>query len=295
MPITAIEDMTRRMTRTARRSRQFVRHPARTVDDARKMLASAQRVLGSSGGAPSPLLRRRSLGRRFEAHDFPLQDIRQAGRAAGGTVNDAYLAGLCGTLRLYHEALGVPVDAVPLAIPVSLRTDDDPAGGNRFAGALIAAPVGEPDPAVRIARIHELVLTTIAEPAIGVLSALAPLASRLPAPLLAALSSAGTGPDVQASNVPGYPTRSYMAGAELTAGWSFGPLPGVAMMVVLGSSVGTCYVGVHYDTAAITDQALFAQCLRAGFDEVLSLKPVDAAPQCKEGASARRQPKKGAE
>jgi hypothetical protein len=56
------------------------------------------------------------------------------------------------------------------------------------------------------------------------------------------------------------------------------------MMVVLSSSVGTCYVGVHYDTAAVTDQALFARCLEAGFDEVLSL---GRAP-----ASAKRKPRK---
>ena len=50
-----------------------------------------------------------------------------------------------------------------VAMPVNLRTDDDPAGGNRFAGARIAAPIGEPDPARRILLIREQVLTAPAE------------------------------------------------------------------------------------------------------------------------------------
>ena len=49
-------------------------------------------------------------------------------------MNDAYLAGLCGALRLYHQELGVLIGTLPMAVPVNLRSDADPAGGNRFAG-----------------------------------------------------------------------------------------------------------------------------------------------------------------
>ena len=83
---------------------------------------------------PSPLLRRRSLSSRSEAIDMKLADMRAAAKAAGGSINDAYLAGLCGALRQYHDALGVPIDSLPMAVPVNLRADADPAGGNRFAG-----------------------------------------------------------------------------------------------------------------------------------------------------------------
>ena len=75
-----------------------------------------------------------------------LADLRAAAKAAGGSVNDAYLAALSGGLGRYHEALGLPVDELPMALPVSLRTADDPAAGNRITGITIAAPVGEPEP-----------------------------------------------------------------------------------------------------------------------------------------------------
>lgn len=279
MPVTAIRDVVRQTSRGVRLGRRFVEQPARAVADVSKMLASAQRVMGPSPAPPSPLLRRRSLGRRLEALEVPLDDLRQAGRAAGGSVNDAFIAALCGALRMYHEALGVPVDAVSLALPVSLRTDDDPVGGNRFAGARIVAPVGEPDPARRIALVRERVLSAVAEPAINILSFIAPIASRLPASMLASVSSRGGGIDVQASNVPGYPADPYIAGARIAKLLPFGPLPGVPIMIVLVTQTRTCYVGAHFDTASITDSELFAKCLRAGFDEVLAFGLASPRPR----------------
>ena len=53
--------------------------------------------------------------------------------------------------------------------------------------------------------------------------------------------------------------------------YGLGPLPGVAMMCVLVSRAGYCTITTRYDRASITDPALFAGCLLAGFDEVLAL------------------------
>ena len=63
----------------------------------------------------------RSLSTRTEAIDIPLSDLHQAAKAAEGSINDAYLAGLCGALRLYHEAFGIPISTLPMAVPVNLR------------------------------------------------------------------------------------------------------------------------------------------------------------------------------
>ena len=186
-------------------------------------------------------------------------------------MNDAYIAGLCGALRRYHDALGVPIDALPLALPVNLRSDDDPAAGNRFAGARIVAPIGELDPAQRIASIREQVLAAVGEPAISSLSAVAPVLARLPQPIIDTLASLGTGVDVQASNVPGFPDPPYIAGAKMMKTLAFGPVPGVAMMAVMFTEGGVCYLGINYDTASITQPNLFARCLREGFDEILAM------------------------
>src|ERR1700758_162701 len=85
----------------------------------------------SRAAEPSPLLRRRSLATRSEALDIPLADLHKAAKAGGGSINDAYLAGLCGALGRYHQALGVPMATLPMAVPVTLRAESDAAGGNR--------------------------------------------------------------------------------------------------------------------------------------------------------------------
>jgi diacylglycerol O-acyltransferase len=74
---------------------------------------------------------------------------------------------------------------------------------------------------------------------------------------------------VQASNVPGHAQDTHIGGAKVLRNFPFGPLPGAAMMVVMLSHVGRCYVGINYDTASVTDHELFARGLQEGFDEVM--------------------------
>jgi diacylglycerol O-acyltransferase len=53
--------------------------------------------------------------------------------------------------------------------------------------------------------------------------------------------------------------------------YGIGPLPGVAMMVVLISRGGYCTITTRYDRAAVRDESLWARCLLEGFDEILAL------------------------
>ena len=246
------------------------RNPASALFGAIDYARSGRRVV-SRAAEPSPLLRRRSLSTHTEAVEMRLGDLHRAARAADGSINDAYLAGLCGALRLYHEALGVPIATLPMAVPVNLRADADPAGGNRFAGVNLAAPVGVADPRTRIARIRKQMIARREEAAIDVLGAVAPVLGLLPDAVLEAVSGNVIASDVQASNVAFYPGDTYVAGAKVLRQFGIGPLPGVAMMVVLVSRGGFATITVRYDRAAVVEPALFAQCLRQGFDEVLAL------------------------
>jgi WS/DGAT/MGAT family acyltransferase len=271
-PISVIGGVVERAGHAVGVSTRALRQPGRAANDVAKFVGSARRVIGRPPVPPSPLLSRRGLGRRLEWHEFPFDRFRRAAKAAGGSVNDAYIAALCGALRRYHDALGVPIEALPMALPVNLRNDDDPAAGNRFAGARIVAPIAERDPATRIALVREQVINAVAEPAINSMTTVAPVFARLPQTVIDAMASLGTGVDVQASNVPGFPEAPYIAGAKMLKTLAFGPVPGVAMMVVMFTEGGMCYLGINYDTASITDQDLFARCLREGFDEVLALE-----------------------
>lgn len=231
---------------------------------------SSARVMRQAA-PPSPVLSMRSLSSRSEAIDIKLSDLHRAAKAGGGSINDAYLAGLCGALRRYHEALGVPVATLPMAVPVSLRRDSDPSGGNRFTGINLAAPIGTADPALRIKKIRSQMTARREEVAIDVIGAVAPLVALLPDAALEAMTGSVLSADVQASNVPVYQDDTFIAGAKVLRQYGLGPLPGVAMMVVLVSRSGYCTIAARYDRAAITDASLFARCLKEGFDEVLAL------------------------
>lgn len=270
LPAAALGALRRAASGAAAVAGHVVRDPLGELGGSLDYLRSGTRVMAQAAET-SPLLRRRSRATRAEAIDIDFTALRTAAKAAGGSLNDAYLAGLCGALRRYHEALSMPVASVPMAVPVSVRSDDDPAAGNRFTGVTLEAPIGQTDPSERIRAVRAQMLSRREEPAMGLFGAIAPALSLLPQPLIEAVAEAVATPDVQASNVPGYTSDTYLAGAKVLRQYGLGPLPGVAMMVVMVSRAGLCTVTARYDLASVTDPALFANCLRDGFDEVLAL------------------------
>ncbi|GAB7143360.1 WS/DGAT/MGAT family O-acyltransferase [Mycobacterium riyadhense] len=256
---------------------RVVLDPASAVSGIVGYALSSMRVINRAA-EPSPLLRRRSLTTRTEAIDIRLADLHKAAKAGGGSINDAYLAGLSGALRRYHAALGVPISTLPMAVPVNLRADADAAGGNRFTGVNIAAPLGTADPVARMKKIRAQMTQRRDEPAMNVIGAMAPVLSVLPTAVLEGISGSVIGSDVQASNVPVYPGDTFIAGAKILRQYGIGPLPGVAMMVVLISRGGWCTITVRYDRASVRNDELFGQCLLEGFDEILALAG-DPAPR----------------
>ncbi|HEY3732400.1 MAG TPA: HAD-IB family hydrolase [Streptosporangiaceae bacterium] len=225
--------------------------------------------------AGSALLAPRGGGWHFEMLEVPLAGLKAGAKAGGGSLNDGLLAAVIGGFRRYHERLHAPADRLTVGFPISLRTQDDPQGGNRFTGARFAADMAELDPAARIAAVRQFVLTArsnggnAADPVAG---ALAPALGWLPAPVIAAVSGRLTSTnDVQVSNVPGVPYPVYIAGSRITQMFPFGPLPGCAAMITLISHNDECCIGINTDTVAVTDPSGLAGDLSAGLDEVIAL------------------------
>jgi diacylglycerol O-acyltransferase / wax synthase len=260
-----------------------LRRPGQLLHEAANYAASAQRVLGQPPASGSPLLAARGGSWRFVALELPFADLRAAAKAAGGTVNDAYLAALLGGFRMYHEQMGHPFPAagtMPVSMPVSVRTDADNSGGNRFAPARLAGPVGIVDPRDRIIEVGKLMRAARSEPALESADHVMPLLARLPSAWTAKLAGGLTaGNDLQASNVPGIREEVFLAGARIERVFGFAPLPGCASMITMTSHGHLCCVAANLDAAAITDPDLFARSLEQGFREVLSLHPGAGAPR----------------
>jgi diacylglycerol O-acyltransferase len=246
--------------------------PIGATTEAIRFAASLRRVLAPVDAPHSPALTGSGSRYRLDTFDVPLEPLKAAGRVAGGSVNDAFLAGVLGGIRRYHERHSFTVDSIPMAIPVSLRTDADPMGANRFAGARFVAPVGEPDPKARIIAIHRFIMDARGEPALGFLELIAPALSRLPTGVLTRIAGEMTGSsDIQASNLGGVGRPLYLAGARVTHIYPMGPRPGVAAMVTMVSYDGTCCIAVNFDPDAVPDAEVFSACLREGFAEVTAL------------------------
>ncbi|MTD45971.1 wax ester/triacylglycerol synthase family O-acyltransferase [Conexibacter sp. W3-3-2] len=249
-----------------------LRRPDRAARDAAAYASSLQRVLADPDASGSPLLAERSLSWRFATLDVPFAPLRAAAKAVGGSLNDAFLAALLGGYRRYHEGYGMAIGAIPIAVPISVRREGDPAGGNAFAAARLAAPADEPDPVRRMQEIGRMMRVAREERAIAAVGVVAPALSRLPSPLISQLAGNMTkANDLQASNVPGLREERYLAGAKILKAYPFAPLPGCAAMITLLSHLDGCCIGINFDPAAITDEELFVQSLREGFDEVMAV------------------------
>ncbi|GAC1619859.1 MAG: wax ester/triacylglycerol synthase family O-acyltransferase [Nevskia sp.] len=257
----------------------------RNPDAARKGLdyaSSARRMLGIKPVPGSGLFRRRSLSWRFDAIEIPLADLKLAAKAAQASINDAFLSGLIGGFRRYHDEMGVKLKEMPIGFPISLRVEGDPMGGNKFAGSQYAAPLHETDPVARMRDIQRFVKETRAEPALDIMIRLMPVVSRLPLAAVTALTADFTrAQDAQISNIPGIAQPVYMAGAEITHFWPFAPVPGCGMMIAMMSHNGRCCIGINSDRAAVAEPELLMKCFREGLDEVLALGRPPAAKTSK--------------
>lgn len=258
------------LTAAGHRFRRVASDPGKAIGGLAEVATSARRLMNPVKAKPSPLLADRSPRSRFEILDVPFAELRQAGKSIGCTVNDAYLAGVAGGLRLYHEHFGVHVDEIPMGMPISTRSDADPSLGNQATPTLFAAPVGIVDPVERMMRFHEIVLSARHEPALDLLAGAANILVHLPDQLMTSPLAQLVKVDVAASQVKGLLTPTYLAGAQITRSYGFGPKVSLAAFIGMITHLDTCCIAVHADPAAITEPELFASSLRAGFEEVLS-------------------------
>jgi len=264
-----------------------VADPVTSVSEGMKFTRSLRRMLAPPGASRSPLLANTGVASRFLTLEVPLEQLKTAGRAAGGSVNDAYVSAALGGLRRYHEHHDALVDHIPIGMPISLRKENEHLGGNRFAGARFLAPLAEVDPAARIQAIRKIVVHLREEPAIGFLDHLSPALTKLPSSTIIELSASLTSSaDLNISNIPDSTTPLYLAGCRVLSMYSLGPRPGVAVMAAMITYDGTCGIGLNVDGEIFADAAAFEGCLREGFDEVLALadaprKRTRAAPKHK--------------
>ena len=245
-----------------------IRHPMQTAASAGELTASVYRTMRPVRETGSPLMKDRTLVRRLAVHEVPLSKLKEAAHRSGGALNDAFVAGISGGLRRYHERHGVTVGDLHLTMPISIRTEDDNEGGNHITLARFDVPVGVADPAERISETRERTTRVRNERSTPYIQIIAGAMNLMPRSYIGSVLRKV---DFLASDVPGVPVPVYLAGAKVRVQYAFGPTIGSAVNVTLLTYVDTCALGIDVDTGAIPDFDVFYDCLVEGFDEVLAL------------------------
>jgi WS/DGAT/MGAT family acyltransferase len=252
--------------------RNLLRDPRGAIDDARAVAESIARSLKPVSEPMSPIMRERGMALRLSGFTVGLTELKRAGDALGGTLNDAFVTGIAGGLRLYHEKRGAPVDELRMTMPINLREGDKAKkAGNQFAPARFLVPIALADPQGRLREIQTRVREQRSERALPFIDDVMGVINALPrAAALQLLGGMLKAIDFVTSNVPGPRFAVYLGGAKIERMFPFGPPAGAAVNVTLYSYDGTCHIGVNCDRAAVPDAELLTECLEAGIEEVLA-------------------------
>jgi diacylglycerol O-acyltransferase / wax synthase len=252
----AVDDITR-----------AVQSPRATVGAAVATAASIASVLRPVTDTLSPVMTERHLSSHYDVLEFPLDEMLGAAHAAGTRHNDAYLAGVTGGLRIYHERHGEQVDELRVTMPVNIRKAHDPIGGNRITLMRFKVPVGITDPSERMREIHRRCEPVKTDRSLPYTQEIAGALNLLPRSYIGEMLKHI---DFLASNVPGIPVPFFLAGAKVDGFYGFGPTIGAAVNITLMSYCGRCFVGVNIDSGAVPDTDVLMDCMRLGFEEVLA-------------------------
>ncbi len=108
--------------------------------------AAARQLSPSSERSPaSPLWSDRSRHRHLEWVRVDVDELKAAGKALGGSINDAFMAGLVEAVHRYHVEHDTPIESTNTSFVLSTRSDGK-AGGNSFTPVPLTLPAGPMSP-----------------------------------------------------------------------------------------------------------------------------------------------------
>lgn len=268
--------------------------PTRTLVSRGRLLAAARLGGGFAGvlgrlldlrADPATVLQGR-LGRVKRAawsEPIPLDRVRQAGRATGGTINDVLLSAVAGALGRYLESRGDHVRGLSLraVVPVNLRRPDDLHSlGNKFGLVFLSLPVGEADPVARVAATKASMDRIKQSPeAVVVFGLLRAFGKTTAGTLVAAVKLLARRASAVMTNVPGPRAPLRFAGATIDGVMFWVPQSGrLGLGVSVLSYAGQVRVGVAADERLVPDPSAVVAEFHAALDALVAAALPDAPP-----------------
>ena len=147
------------LVRAADQVRSGLRGPVGAVLNAGRRRDPGTEAVGPlpTSAPRTPLNAKISPHRRFAFRSVALGDIKAIKNALGATVNDVVMAVCAGGLRTWLEAHdALPDEPLVAMIPVSIRTGEEAERWtNRVSAIFASIPTDEPDPLLRVQRVHD--------------------------------------------------------------------------------------------------------------------------------------------
>ena len=162
-----------------------------------------------------------STHRRWVTATVPLKDVRTVRKRHTVSINDVVLAACSGALRTFlleHGDNDIAHRVIKAMVPVSLRGQEQHGEtlGNLVSLIIVELPVDEPDPVVRLERIHAITselkgsgLVDGAHRILDLADAITPLAGPLTRYVSRTIPM-----NLVITNIPGPPVSLYLRGAR---------------------------------------------------------------------------------
>ncbi|MBX3271656.1 MAG: wax ester/triacylglycerol synthase family O-acyltransferase [Sandaracinaceae bacterium] len=273
-----LDERAKNAVRRAQELARLAAHPAEAVGAARDVAREAA-ALVMDGLTPCDRtsLNPDAIGphRRFDVVRHDLEEVKAIKRALGGKLNDVVLATAAGALgrtlarRGTHPAVLTDFRAL---VPVDVRHGRGGVG-NRVGMMFARLPLAEADPIARhravLAQTEHVKHTAAHAQTTELIEDLSDeLFPSIVAAVFTYAARAGTF-NVVITNVPGPPFPMALLGSRLTALYPLVPLfESQALGIALFSYDGALHWGLNADWGAMPDLHLFADDLRASFDEL---------------------------
>ncbi len=245
-------------------------------------IAPIQPYIPALRAPKTPFNSRVSAERTFVFAELPLGEVRAAGKALGGTINDVVLGVCAGALRRYLQARGIPAEApLIVCVPVSIRTQDEKLQWANFVHMIFAElPTQLDDPVARVRTASAAVKNAkgsfdamptglIREASRFIPSAMFNLAMRLMVKLPDGLSK---GPwNVVVSNVRGPSKPATMDGVRIKGYWPASFLSvGGGINITLQSYCDSLCFGFMANPEQAGDLEPLVGYMREALDETLA-------------------------
>ncbi len=219
----------------------------------------------------SPLWTGRSRHRHLEHVSLTVDDLKTAGHAVGGSLNDAFMAGLAEGAHRYHAEREAPAQTFNSSFVLSTRIDSK-AGGNSFTPVPVRLPGGPISIIERLRLVHQATQDARdqAERTGGV-GGLSGIANMLPTSVVTrAARSQGARIDFATSNLRGAPMELFCAGARVERIIAMGPVAGTGANITAMSYCGGFEIGMFIDPESITEPQAFRDHVEQAFADMFA-------------------------